>query len=364
MNWSNTAIVLTLWCCSVTAAADPQPPSEYGKLYKVWKAEVQSLKEVMPPFTPQEIATRKREINARFTPQFLKLAQRHDQLSDDRLWLNCLIWMSVEGVSGPDFDAMFDLLGEQAETLEEHHWIQLTLLMSQFIRLDSGQINPALEKVHDSHPSPLVRGAALYALAARVKSQAEFQGDLAGCRRAEKLLEKVIAEYPEVHTYSGENRENARQLLDELHSPVAISQPAPEITGTLLDGMPFRLADHQGRVVLLAFSGHWCGPCVSMHPTLRQLVEKHGDRLTVLELNSDALEKLDRVKQKVEADGLNWRILPEGNEGPQAATWKVSVWPTFYVLDRQHHIRYRATGNRKEELSERVNTLIAEEQQP
>jgi len=36
-----------------------------------------------------------------------------------------------------------------------------------------------------------------------------------------------------------------------------IGQPAPEIVGADIDGVPFRLSDYRGKVVVLDFWGHW-----------------------------------------------------------------------------------------------------------
>ena len=47
---------------------------------------------------------------------------------------------------------------------------------------------------------------------------------------------------------------------------LAVGQPAPEIVGTDLDGRMFKLSDYRGKVVVLTFSGSWCGPCVRMYP--------------------------------------------------------------------------------------------------
>jgi hypothetical protein len=37
----------------------------------------------------------------------------------------------------------------------------------------------------------------------------------------------------------------------------AVGQPAPEITGEDLDGIPFRLSDYRGKVIVLDFWGDW-----------------------------------------------------------------------------------------------------------
>ena len=137
--------------------------------------------------------------------------------------------MSVEGTPGADFDAMFELLGRHAATVE--NTVQLQLLMSEFITLQSDRIDPSLSVISESHPDAGVRGAALYALAARTKRQAEENGDEAGVAKAEKLLERVVAEYPKVSTYRGTNLENATKLLEDLRSPVAIARIAPGTQG-------------------------------------------------------------------------------------------------------------------------------------
>jgi hypothetical protein len=36
-----------------------------------------------------------------------------------------------------------------------------------------------------------------------------------------------------------------------------LGRPAPEIVGEDTDGIPFRLSDHRGKVVVLDFWGHW-----------------------------------------------------------------------------------------------------------
>jgi hypothetical protein len=38
---------------------------------------------------------------------------------------------------------------------------------------------------------------------------------------------------------------------------LAAGQMAPEIQGTDLDGVPFKLSDYRGQVVVLDFWGHW-----------------------------------------------------------------------------------------------------------
>jgi hypothetical protein len=45
--------------------------------------------------------------------------------------------------------------------------------------------------------------------------------------------------------------------LDIAAAGPRVGQPAPEIVGEDIDGVPFRLSDYRGHVVVLDFWGHW-----------------------------------------------------------------------------------------------------------
>ena len=54
---------------------------------------------------------------------------------------------------------------------------------------------------------------------------------------------------------------------------LTIGKTAPDIVGGDLDGVPFKLSDYRGKVVLLVFSGEWCGICRTQYPYERFLQE-------------------------------------------------------------------------------------------
>ena len=57
------------------------------------------------------------------------------------------------------------------------------------------------------------------------------------------------------------------------------SGPAvPRVTGTLLSGSKFTLAQYRGRVVVLNFWGSWCTPCRAEAPFLSQLARRFTPR--------------------------------------------------------------------------------------
>lgn len=56
------------------------------------------------------------------------------------------------------------------------------------------------------------------------------------------------------------------------------SYGAYDFTLTSIDGMPLRLSDYQGKVVLVNFWATWCGPCVVETPALVRMYNKYKNR--------------------------------------------------------------------------------------
>ena len=146
----------------------------------------------------------------------------------------------------------------------------------------------------------------------------------------------------------------ARRIVTTL----TVGKVAPEIVGHDLDGRPMKLSDYRGRVVVLAFSGHWCGICRSDCPYDRQLLERHGaSGFALVGVNSDPDPAMARTAYQ--HNGLTFPSFWDGPRGgPIATAWDVIGWPTVYVLDAQGVIRF--VDLRKEQLLNGVGELLAE----
>jgi peroxiredoxin len=143
---------------------------------------------------------------------------------------------------------------------------------------------------------------------------------------------------------------------------LTIGKSAPDIVGKDFDGKEFHLSDYRGRVVVLAFSGEWCGACRLEYPYQRLLMELYKDRpLAVLSVNSDKDPQYAK-KSKLER-GLTYRSWWDGGgvkstQGPIANAWGVTGWPTIYVLDDRGVIRF--VNLRQEDLLKGVRQLMNE----
>jgi hypothetical protein len=97
-------------------------------------------------------------------------------------------------------------------------------------------------------------------------------------------------------------------------------------------------------------------PCRALYAHERSLVTRlQGRPFALLGVNGDG--DREQVRRVITVKGLNWRSWWDG-DGRIARRWRVTSWPTIYVLDAQGLIRYRVT--RAEDLEQAVERLLGE----
>jgi peroxiredoxin len=245
-----------------------------------------------------------------------------------------------------------------------------------------------LRAVLEEHPNRGDRGLACYMLAFYLKNQAhmvrrileqparidnyvherhkaatqQFVKDVdpgALERQAESLLERVIAEFADIPYWDNKQPLGA-SAEGELFAirNLSIGKVAPEISGKDHEGKPFALSDQRGKVVVLTFSGNWCGPCVGMYPQERELVAKLMDRpFAMVSVNTDAI--VETLRKSIASGAITWRCWHDGGTtGPITTRWGVRSFPTIFVLDKAGVIRFKDV--RGQELDKAVATLLKE----
>ena len=185
---------------------------------------------------------------------------------------------------------------------------------------------------------------------------------LAILRVSEEQYARVVAYFDQVEARHPEFGET----IAEHRLRVASFTPgrvAPNIVGTDTEGVEFELEDYRGNIVVLIFSGEWCGPCIGEYPFHHFILEQfEGEPVVLLGINSDAdVETIREAKATGKAP--SYRTWWDGHgevatSGPIATAWNVTGWPAIHVLDEEGVIR--TVRDRAGHLIATVGDLLAE----
>ena len=173
---------------------------------------------------------------------------------------------------------------------------------------------------------------------------------------------RLVAYYEELkerHPEAAEMMDRKRFFAERLLP----GQVAPNIVGKDTEGVEFELEEYRGNVVVLVFSGEWCGPCRGEYPYQRAMLEIYKDRdMVLLGVNSDAV--LDTIRAAKKRERLHYRtwwdghVEGEATGGPIATEWNVVGWPAIYILDEEGVIRH--VGKRGGSIIAAVDKLLME----
>ncbi len=127
-----------------------------------------------------------------------------------------------------------------------------------------------------------------------------------------------------------------------------MGHPAPELQriAAWKNGGPVRLADLRGKVVVLDFWGHWCGPCLRAMPALMALHDQFGDRgLVVIAVHDGSVKSIAELDERIAtARQRQWfgRDLPFlvalDGDGATTAAFGITTFPTSLLIDRDGNV--------------------------
>ena len=118
------------------------------------------------------------------------------------------------------------------------------------------------------------------------------------------------------------------------------------------DGRRHSLDDFRGKVVVIEFTGMWCGVCRKSAPTMRKLMEHYKDQDVVFFGIHTPTDDVKGVAKMMSDDGwppliaIDERSDPTDKvsmNGKTAANFGILGWPTIVVLDRQGRVSSSGT---------------------
>lgn len=170
-----------------------------------------------------------------------------------------------------------------------------------------------------------------------------FGGRLQKGRLTEEQTARVVAYFEEVTARHPDSAETIGRHQFQVENLLP-GRTAPNIMGKDLGGVEFSLNDYRDNIVVIYFSGQWCGPCRTEYPYQRFMLELYkDDPVVILGVNSD--EEIETILEAKEEEGLDYRVWWDGHgevgtEGPIATEWNVTGWPSIYILDENGVIRH------------------------
>ena len=132
-------------------------------------------------------------------------------------------------------------------------------------------------------------------------------------------------------------------------SPLEPRLLAPDWSMVGLDGKMYNLEALRGRIVVINFWGSWCPPCRVELPHYQKFFRRYrnDESLVILSINTelspDPKKRLSLARNFALKYNLTFPVLPD-MRGKVSKAYRVSSYPTIYVVDKDGFIRKRLEG--------------------
>jgi peroxiredoxin len=143
---------------------------------------------------------------------------------------------------------------------------------------------------------------------------------------------------------------------------LADRKDAGNVTGKLLDGSSFSMADHAGDVVFINFWGSWCGPCVIETPELDKIYRANQAR-GVLFVGVAVKDVEDSTQSFVDNNHISYPIVFDFNAQAALQLGNIPMrgLPATVVLDKHGRVAAVFVGAiLAGDIDPVIETLIAE----
>lgn len=136
-----------------------------------------------------------------------------------------------------------------------------------------------------------------------------------------------------------------------------VGQPAPPFTIATLDGAPFSLAAHKGKVVLVNWFATWCGPCKAEVPHLKDRVwAAFGSNPDFVMISVSREEDAAKVAPFVAERALPWLIGLDTDRSAYARYAEAYI-PRNHLIGRDGSIVFQSEGFEEPEFAAMVTAI-------
>jgi len=230
------------------ATADDELRQQVAKLIEEYQAEMNEVRQAGQQATPAEraqLSAQMQKLANQTAEQMLALIQDDPQSAVAE---TVYLWVVRNGRQGPNFDLAVNRMIEHFPDSEE-----LGAVASMIPPGRTAAGDAMLRRILETSTVDSVKATIMFSMARSLARQNSPEAE----NRTVELLETIIDKYSDV---LDANRRpygpQAEQMLFAVQN-LKIGKVAPEIEGEDLDGVPFKLSDYRGKVVVIDFWGDW-----------------------------------------------------------------------------------------------------------
>ncbi len=139
-----------------------------------------------------------------------------------------------------------------------------------------------------------------------------------------------------------------------------VGKPAPDFVLKDIDDNEVKLADFEGKAMIVNFWATWCGPCREEIPGFIALQSQYASKgFTMIGISTD--RKRDVVRSFATENKINYPLLM-ADEKVREDYGDISAIPTTFVIDKKGIVRYTYVGVPSDKLifQQKVEELLAE----
>jgi peroxiredoxin len=127
----------------------------------------------------------------------------------------------------------------------------------------------------------------------------------------------------------------------------------------ILSGKEVALSDYKGKPVVVSSIAYTCGTSWRYEKRMGRMFADYGKKGVVfLNMNSNANNTDDGIKKYVEARNLSSVPLLKDVNNKVADYFNTRVTPTFYVLDKDHVLRYQGSFDDNADETQASKTFV------